>query len=102
MSCARRVDIECTRPVWWQRRKRFQPWSCFCVRRPLRSGRSLKLSCVLSANSSAAGGGGGGGSLRRFLLATLGTVTVGATCWLAGVAVVGGIVAGVVVVERGG
>src|SRR5437879_13064600 len=74
MSWARRVDIECTRPVWWQRKKRFQPWSCFCVRRPLLSGRSLKLSCVLSANSSAVGGGGGGGPFRFFLTTTFGTV----------------------------
>ena len=61
MSCARRVDIECTRPVWWQRRKRFQPRSD-CLRDVARLvGAERKVSCVLSANSSAAGGGGGGG-----------------------------------------
>src|SRR5213080_4900946 len=69
MSSARRVDIICTRPVWWQRRKWFQPLSSARVKRPLRSGRSRKVSWVLSAKSSAAGGGGGGG--RRFFFFTL-------------------------------
>src|SRR5690349_16045652 len=87
MSCARRVDIECTRPVWWQRRKRFQPCSVFCVMRPLASGRILNVSRVLSANSSAAGGGGGGGVLRFFFVATLGAAILGVD----GVAVAGGI-----------
>ena len=59
MSCASRDDIWCTRPVWWQRKKRLQPRSSFLPNRPFGSGRSVKISCVLSAISSAAGGGGG-------------------------------------------
>src|SRR6185312_15692439 len=73
MSWARRVDMEWTRPVWWQRRKRFQPRSVCVLMRPRLSGRMWKVSRVLSAKSSAAGGGGGGGCLGlRRLVATLG------------------------------
>src|SRR3954468_5328289 len=64
--------------------------------RPLASGRILKLSCVLSANSTAAGGGGGGGPRRFFLVATLGA---------GGVAVAGGscgVVAGGTACPEGG
>src|SRR6059058_3294785 len=75
MSSARRVDMTWTRPVWWQRRKRFQPLSSARVKRPLRSGRSRKLSWVLRAKSSAAGGGGGGGT--RFFFFTLATAALG-------------------------
>src|SRR5437879_4123453 len=75
MSSARRVDMAWTRPVWWQRRKRFQPLSSARVKRPLRSGRSRKDSWVLSAKSSAAGGGGGGGT--RFFFLTLAATGLG-------------------------
>src|SRR6059058_3240147 len=75
MSSARRVDMTWTRPVWWQRRKWFQPLSSARVKRPLRSGRSRKVSWVLSAKSSAAGGGGGGGV--RFFFLTLARAGLG-------------------------
>jgi len=61
--------------VWWQRKNRFHPRSCFAVTRPLASGRNRYVSFVFNANISTAGGGGTT-VLRRFF-ATFFVVVLG-------------------------